>query len=77
MKIKQVIGWYGVTAIVVAFALLNFDVFDTDSLVYQLLNISGSIGIVIVASSKKDYQPVALNIIWLLIATYGLWKILF
>lgn len=77
MKVKQIIGWYGVTAIVVAFALLNFGVLGTDSLAYQLLNITGSAGIIIVASSKKDYQPVVLNIIWLLVAIYGLWKILF
>lgn len=77
MRIKQIIGWYGVMAIVVAFALLNFGVLDTDSLAYQLLNITGSISIIIEASSKKDYQPVVLNIVWLLVATYGLWNILF
>ncbi|MEK7202102.1 MAG: hypothetical protein AAB669_01020 [Patescibacteria group bacterium] len=77
MKVKQIIGWYGVTAIIVAFALLNFSVLGTDSLAYQLLNITGSISIIIEALSKKDYQPVALNIAWLLVASYGLWKILF
>ena len=77
MKVKQIIGWYGVTAIVVAFALTNFDVLGTNSLVYQLLNVTGSIGIIIEASSKKDFQPVALNVIWLLVAIYGLLQILF
>lgn len=77
MKVKQIIGWYGVTAIVVAFALLNFNIVDTNNLAYQLLNVTGSISIIVEASSKKDYQPVVLNIVWLLLATYGLWKILF
>lgn len=77
MNIKQLVGWYGVTAIVAAFALLNFGVLDTDSSIYQLLNITGSIGIIVVANSKKDYQPVVLNTVWLLVAIYGLWKILF
>ena len=76
MRVKQIIGWYGVTAIVVAFALLNFDVLGTNSLVYQLLNVTGSVSIIIEASSKKDYQPVALNIIWLLVAIYGLSQII-
>ena len=76
MEIKQVIGWYGVVAIVIAFTLLNFGILGTDSLVYQLLNLTGAIGIIIEAGSKKDYQPVALNIVWLLVAIYGLLQII-
>ena len=76
MKLKQLIGWYGVVAIVIAFTLLNFGILGTDSLVYQLLNLTGAIGIIIEAGSKKDYQPVALNIVWLLVAIYGLLQII-
>ena len=76
MKIKQIIGWYGVLAIITAFALLNFGILGTDNLVYQLLNLTGAIGIIIEAGAKNDYQPVALNIVWLLVATYGLLRTL-
>jgi len=76
MKLKQLIGWYGVVAIVIAFTLLNVGILGTDSLVYQLLNLTGAIGIIIEAGSKKDYQPVALNIVWLLVAIYGLLQII-
>ncbi len=77
MKTKQFLGWYGVTAIVIAFALLNFGILGTDSLAYQLLNITGSIVIIVVANSKKDYQPVVLNIVWMLVAVYGFLRIIF
>lgn len=74
MKATQLIGWYGVLAIVVAYALLNFSIIDSKSLVYLFLNITGSIGIIIEAKSKKDHQPLVLNIFWLLIAIIALMR---
>lgn len=77
MRIKQIIGWYGVGAILVAFALLNLGIIGTDNLIYQLLNITGAVGIIVEASSRKDLQPVVLNIVWMLVALYGLLQIVF
>jgi hypothetical protein len=39
---------------------------------HQLLNLTGSIGIVVSAISKKDYQPVVLNVVWGLVALISL-----
>lgn len=66
------LGWYGVVAILSAYALLSFDVITAHSLTYQLLNASGAIGIGIDALYAKNYQPVVLNAVWLFIALVSL-----
>jgi multidrug transporter EmrE-like cation transporter len=72
--IIEVFGWYGVVAIVGAYALVSFNYIEAGSLTYQLLNASGAVGILVVSWYKRNYQPVALNVIWLLIAAVALWQ---
>jgi hypothetical protein len=68
----EIVGWYGAVAILVAYALINFGVIQTTSLIYIMLNLTGSLGIVLNAFTKKSYPPAALNLIWMLIAMFGL-----
>ena len=37
-------------------------------MVYQLLNLTGALGIIAETLGKKDMQPVVLNIVWGLVA---------
>lgn len=67
-KIISVAGWYGVCAILIAYALISFSVISSKSYTYQLLNLSGAVGIVLVAWSKKDRQPAVLNAVWAAVA---------
>lgn len=66
--IDEIIGWYGTAAIVSAYALNSFGFVEANSLIYQILNGSGALGIVYISLKKKAYQPGVLNIIWLVIA---------
>jgi cephalosporin-C deacetylase-like acetyl esterase len=75
-KITEVLGWYGVAAIVGAYALLSLNFLNSDSLVFQGLNLTGAIGIVIDALDDKNTQPAVLNIIWAIIAFVAIVKIL-
>ncbi len=63
--ITEVLGWYGVVAIVGAYALLSLGILSSNSLLFQELNLTGAIGIVIDALDDKNAQPTILNIIWL------------
>lgn len=72
----QLLGWYGVLAIVAAYLLNSFSIVGSRSLPYQLLNLSGAVGIVIEAASKKDLQPAALNTIWSVIALIAIINII-
>lgn len=72
----EIFGWYGMVAIVLAYALVSFSLTVSDSIWYQLLNGTGAIGIVTVSLYKKAYQPGILNIIWALIALIAILNIL-
>ena len=67
-KLIELYGWYGMAAIVLAYALASFSVIEATSLTFQILNATGAFGIVLVSISKKAYQPGVLNIIWTLVA---------
>lgn len=75
-KLIEVFGWYGTVAIVGAYALISFSIIQSNSLLYQILNLTGAIGIVVVSLSKKAYQPGVVNIIWTIIALVTILKIL-
>ncbi len=64
----EAFGWYGTLAIVAAYALSSFSIISSQSLLYQILNGTGAIGIVLVSFHKKAYQPGILNVIWAVIA---------
>jgi hypothetical protein len=72
MKRNDVIGWVGVLLILAAFTLTTFGIINAENTTYGILNFLGALGIVISSYTKKDFQPVALNIIWLLIAAAGI-----
>ena len=77
-KTHQIIewfGWYGVLAILGAYGLLSFGFIVSDHPVYQLLNLTGAVALSIDAWVDRDYQPVVLNIIWMLIAFISLLRL--
>ncbi|MDQ7814593.1 MAG: hypothetical protein RDU25_02215 [Patescibacteria group bacterium] len=75
IKPIEIFGWYGTIAIVSAYALVSFSLLEATSLWYQLLNMTGALGIVAVSFSKKNYQPGVLNIIWTVIALVAIAKL--
>lgn len=68
LSLIEAVGWYGMVAVVLAYALVSFAVLQASDLAYQLLNITGSIGLAVVSFKKKAYQPGVLNIVWTAIA---------
>jgi len=73
----EIIGWYGVLVILVAYALNAFNYITTTSIYYLLLNITGAAGIVYISIKKRAYQPAVLNLIWAIIALIVIIKLLF
>lgn len=71
-RVTEFFGWYGVVAIVSAYALTNFEIVAVQSLTYQLLNATGAIGIMVDAWQDKNFQPVVLNVLWLVIAVVSI-----
>lgn len=64
----SIYGWYGVAAILGAYAFVIFEVISASSYIYQLLNLTGAMGIVFETAYKRDKQPLVLNAAWAIIA---------
>jgi len=66
--LDELIGWYGTVAIVLAYALVSFGWLSSSTLLYQILNGTGALGMVYISFKKRAYQPGVLNVIWAIIA---------
>ncbi len=75
--LAEIIGWYGVVAILLAYALVSFNIIASNDIIYQLLNFTGAFGIAVISLIKKAYQPAVLNITWAIIAIIALLIIIF
>ncbi len=74
--IIEVLGWYGTVVIVGAYALTSFGMVSPKSILYQALNFTGSIGIIIAVLPKQAYQPAVLNTVWAIIAALAIGRII-
>jgi hypothetical protein len=74
--IIETVGWCGAGIILGAYILNTFGVLSASSLVYQILNGIGAIGIILVSFHKKTYQPAVLNVVWALVALVAIISIL-
>ena len=72
----EAIGWYGFIGLLLAYAIVSFGFVNGNNIYYQLLNLTGAIGIAWISLQKKTYQPAVLNIIWAIIALITLIKII-
>lgn len=68
----EILGWYGTSAIILGYVLVSFHAVSSDSVLYQLLNLTGALGIVAISIMKKAEQPAVLNIFWAIIAAAAL-----
>jgi hypothetical protein len=71
-KAKEVAGWVGVILILAAHALTTFGIVSPETLVYGVMNLFGAAGIIISSYGKRDFQPVFLNGVWLVVAVIGI-----
>jgi hypothetical protein len=74
MKSKEIIGWVGVLLILLAYILTTFDIIKPQELIYGFLNFFGAIGIITSSYGKRDFQPILLNVVWLIVAAAGIFK---
>jgi len=72
----EILGWYGVIAIITAYIIVGFGLASPLSRTYILLNITGSAGLIIETLYKKDYQPAIINVIWFLVALISIFRLI-
>lgn len=71
------VGWYGAAATLTAYFLISFGIVHGRDLSYQVLNLTGAIGLGTVCYFKSTYQPLFVNIIWATIAILAILNIVF
>ena len=72
----EALGWYGAAAILIAYTLVSINVLDVHSTPYLILNFTGAIGILTVATAKHVKQSMLINSFWALMAAIALFKII-
>jgi hypothetical protein len=70
----DVLGWIGAIALLIAYMLVSTKRVEGNSTGYQLLNIVGSIFLIINTFHYGAYPSGALNIFWMAIGIYAIRK---
>lgn len=71
----DVFGWVGICLIILAYALISFAYISPTDFWYPALNGAGSLGVLYVSYVRKVWQPVILNVFWLLISAVALMNV--
>jgi hypothetical protein len=69
------IGWIGMACIVIAYGLVSSQKVKGNSRSYQVINLSGSLFLLINSYYHGAFPSVGLNVIWMGIAVTSLWNI--
>ena len=72
----EVVGWAGASLILLAYLLLSAGKLTGHSLVYQAMNVVGAAGFIVNGWWHGAIPSAVLNVIWMLIGTIALWRIL-
>ena len=71
---SDVVGTIGVSIIVVAYFLLQVEKIDPQSLIYSLINASGSMLILYSLFENWNLASVVIEVFWIAISLYGVFK---
>ena len=74
-KLAEFCGWYGMLALIVAYFLVSFGWIDGQGLIFQIIKLTGGVGLLIVAASKGVLQSVVLNFFWAIIGVIAIARI--
>ena len=72
----NILGWIGAIALLIAYALISARRLEGDSTSYQLLNLVGSILLMLNTLYYRAYPSSFLNLFWMGVALYALRKVI-
>ena len=71
----EIIGWTGSVEVILAYALVSSGKIKGDSPVYQWLNLTGGIFLIVHTIVHHAYPSTFINLVWVVIAVVALWNI--
>ncbi|TMR12706.1 hypothetical protein ETD86_32205 [Nonomuraea turkmeniaca] len=69
------LGWAGAGALLLGYALVSSSRLSGDGVAYQLLNLFGSIGLMVNSAYSAAWPSAGLNLVWAAIGTVALVKL--
>lgn len=70
----EAIGWIAAALILLGYALLSTGRVAARSRLYQGLNLVGAMGFIINSGWNHALPSAALNVIWMVVSCYALWR---
>lgn len=71
----EMLGLYGAVAILGGYFLVSFSIISSQGLLYQILNLTGAVGILLDSRYHRAVPSEILNGVWALVALLALSKI--
>jgi hypothetical protein len=71
----ETVGWIGALLILASYALLSMGKLEGRSPTYQWMNIVGASGFVINSGYNGAYPSAVLNIVWVGIGLFTIWRL--
>lgn len=72
----EIAGWYGAIAIMGAYCLVSFGLAEGEGIWFQLLNLTGALGLLAIGWAKRVKQNILLNLFWAAIGVVAIINIL-
>ena len=70
--LSDLLGWLGAALLLVAYGLVSTKKLEGDSIPYQLLNLLGSVFLVVNSAYYGAYPSVGVNVVWIGIAIFAI-----
>ncbi|MEJ0055792.1 MAG: hypothetical protein WDN75_09155 [Bacteroidota bacterium] len=64
----EILGWTGSALVIAAYGLNSYQKIKSDSIVFQLMNLSGGAFLIIYTLYKGAFASTVINIVWVVIA---------
>ena len=64
----EILGWTGSVLVIAAYALNSYQKIKSDSIVFQLMNLSGGAFLIIYTLYKGAFASTVINVVWVVIA---------
>ncbi len=71
----EIIGWIGAVEVIIAYALNSNGKLKSDSVIFQMLNLTGAVFLIANTWYNAAYPSMVINIIWTAIAIGALVRI--
>lgn len=69
-------GWIGSVAVIAAYALNSLQKIKSDSFIFQVLNLTGAVLLIVNSVFKEAYPFTFINSVWAVIAVVALFRMM-